>query len=194
MNNKNDNRNIKTMTSDPSLKRTSKFLSLVLRHQPQQLGLDMDDAGWVAVDRLVANAQRAGHPLTLELLRQIVAQSDKQRFAFSEDGLRIRANQGHSVPVDLQLAPVLPPDWLYHGTAAGRVAAILQEGLQKQRRHHVHLSEDREVALAVGRRYGPPVLLLVDSRRMAADGHTFFRSDNGVWLVEAVPPAYLRQL
>lgn len=170
----------------------SKFLSLVLRHKPSTIGLELDAAGWARVDDLLARAGAAGHTLSRALLEEIVASSDKKRFAFSEDGLRIRANQGHSIDVELGLPPVLPPPSLFHGTASRFLGAIRAEGLSKRKRHHVHLSESRETAMAVGGRYGEPVLLTVDAGRMAAEGFLFFRSDNNVWLTDHVPPAYLR--
>ncbi len=168
----------------------SKFLSLVLRHDPASIGLALDGQGWAPVAELLARAPASlglGHD---DLLR-ITAQSDKQRFALSADGARIRANQGHSVPVDLALAPRLPPGRLYHGTATRFLDAILREGLVKGARHHVHLSASIETASSVGRRHGALVLLVVDSAAMHAQGHAFFLSDNGVWLVDAVPPAFL---
>lgn len=169
----------------------SKFLALVLRHEPQRIGLELDPAGWVEVSTLLAKLAAAGRPLSPQALRELVASSDKQRFALSGDGLRIRANQGHSIEVDLALAPAEPPAQLYHGTATRFLPAILEEGLRRMARHHVHLSQDLEVALSVGVRHGKPAILLVQAARMHADGHRFFRSDNGVWLVEAVPPGYL---
>lgn len=178
------------MTS-PQLTAASKFLSLVLRHKPSTIGLELDPAGWAGVDELLVKATAAGHTLSRTLLEELVASSDKKRFAFSEDGLRIRANQGHSVDVELGLQPVVPPAKLYHGTASRFLDAILAEGLSKRQRHHVHLSESRETAVAVGRRYGQPVLLVIDAHRMAADGFTFFRSENNVWLTDHVPSVYL---
>lgn len=181
------------MTPTPQqLTSTSKFLSLVLRHKPSTIGLELDAAGWASVDELLAKAASAHHTLSRALLEKVVETSDKKRFAFSEDGLRIRANQGHSVDVELGLPPVAPPARLYHGTASRFLDAILAEGLSKRQRHHVHLSESRETATAVGGRYGQPVLLAVDSQRMAAEGYLFFRSDNNVWLIDHVPPVYLR--
>ena len=168
----------------------SKFLSLVLRHDPGSIGLSLDAQGWASVDELLAKA-----PATLGLghddLLRITAQSDKQRFALSPDGARVRANQGHSVPVDLALAPQVPPDRLYHGTATRFLDAILREGLVKGARHHVHLSASIETASSVGRRYGELALLAIDSGAMHARGHVFFLSENGVWLVDAVPPGFL---
>lgn len=179
------------MTSQ-QLTAASKFLSLVLRHKPSTIALELDAAGWAGVDELLARASAAGHTLSRALLEEVVRTSDKKRFAFSEDGLRIRANQGHSVEIELGLPPVAPPARLFHGTASRFLEAILAEGLSKRQRHHVHLSESSETATAVGRRYGQPVLLAVDAQRMAAQGFAFFRSDNHVWLTDHVPAVYLR--
>lgn len=177
---------------DKTLKSKSKFLSLILRHQPDVAGLTLDDAGWVDIDALLAGCARAGSPVTRDELDTIIRQNDKQRFAVSEDGRRIRASQGHSVQVDLGYEPAEPPAELYHGTAERVVPAIRREGLLRQARHHVHLSETAETARAVGQRHGRPVVIVVDAARMRTDGHVFFRSANGVWLVEHVPVAYLR--
>ena len=169
---------------------TSKLLSLVLRHRPGLLGIALDERGWVDVDVLLAALAEHGRPLTRAELEQLVASSDKQRFAL--DGDRIRASQGHSVPVDLGLVPVAPPPVLFHGTPDRFVDAILREGLRRGSRHHVHLSPDLETARRVGARRGPPQVLSVDAAAMSRDGAVFYRSANGVWLVDAVPPAYLR--
>ena len=171
--------------------RTSKFLSLVLRHQPEKIGIRLDEAGWVAVDELLAGCGRAGHAITPDQLREIVRTSDKQRFALSDDGTRIRANQGHSVEVELGYEPATPPEVLYHGTAERFLASIRQQGLLKGARHHVHLSERVEAAAAVGRRHGQLVLLEVRAGAMHRKGITFYRTPNGVWLTDAVPAAYL---
>lgn len=179
------------MTSQEKLTSISKFLSMVLRHQPQAIGLHLDGAGWASIEELLAKAGAANRPLSRPLLDEVVQTSDKQRFAVSEDGLRIRANQGHSIEVDLDLPAVPPPDKLYHGTASRFLPAILEGGLRKGKRHHVHLTENPTVAAAVGRRYGALVMLEIDARRMAADGILFFRSANNVWLADAVPPQYL---
>ena len=169
-----------------SQKKLSKSLSLVLRHQPESVGLTLDEAGWVEVDRLLAamNLERA----TLE---SIVRESDKQRFALDASGTRIRANQGHSVQVDLGLETTRPPDVLYHGTPEDAVAAILAEGLHRMARHAVHLSPDPETAARVGARRGKPVVLRIDARAMAEDGFAFTLSDNGVWLVDYVPSKHV---
>lgn len=171
--------------------RISKLLSLVLRHQPEKFGLTLDREGWVSVRRLLEALEAHGRRLTPDELSEVVRSNDKQRFSFSPDGLSIRANQGHSVHVELGYEPLEPPAVLYHGTAERFVPSIRRGGLVKGRRHHVHLSEQGATAVAVGRRYGRPVVLTVASGRMHADGHLFFRSANGVWLAEHVPAAYI---
>jgi putative RNA 2'-phosphotransferase len=175
-------------------KRTSKFLSLVLRHEPQRIGVRLDEAGWVAVDALLEGCRRAGTPMSRVDLEEIVRTSDKQRFALSEDGTRIRANQGHSVEVELGYEPATPPEVLYHGTAEKYLASILREGLQKQARHHVHLSERVDQAAAVGRRHGELVVLQVSAGSMHRAGQEFFRTPNGVWLTDQVTPEFLAVL
>ena len=176
------------------LVKLSKYLSRHLRHQPEALGLTLEPGGWVAVDALLAAIRLAEVELSRAELQEIVARNNKRRFSFDETGQRIRANQGHSVDVDLQLTPATPPDRLYHGTSKATLGPILREGLRKMRRHHVHLSSDVETALRVGGRHGAPVVLLVDAAAMVGDGYQFFRSDNGVWLTECVPVQYLRIL
>ncbi len=171
---------------------TSKFLSLILRHAPDTIGLTLDAQGWADVAELLARANAHGKRLSPELLREVVATNAKQRFAFSEDGLSIRASQGHSLKsVDLALAPVAPPALLYHGTASRFITSIRQGGLKAQARQHVHLSTERATAVAVGARYGVPVVLTVRAGEMHAGGHLFYRSDNGVWLTGAVPLRYI---
>ena len=176
------------------LVRISKYLSLHLRHRPERLGLELGPGGWVEVDRLLAAAARDGHPLTRAELDEVVRGNDKQRFSFDASGTRIRANQGHSVEVDLQLEPAEPPAVLYHGTGAGSASAIRREGLRKMRRHHVHLSADVQTAQRVGARHGRPVVFAVDARALRRAGHVFYRSSNGVWLTDHVPPAFLQPL
>jgi putative RNA 2'-phosphotransferase len=171
--------------------RVSKFLSLVLRHEPWRVGVTLDRAGWVAVSELLAGCGAHGFPLAEEELRRAVESNDKRRFEFSEDGARIRASQGHSVEVELGYEPAAPPEVLYHGTTERFAGAIRREGLVKGSRHHVHLSGDAPTALKVGARRGRPVVLGVRAGLMHADGHLFFRSANGVWLTERVPPEYL---
>jgi putative RNA 2'-phosphotransferase len=171
--------------------RTSKFLSLVLRHEPDRVGLGLDSAGWADVDALLKAVNGHGVPLTLEQLKQIVATSDKKRFAFSDDGGRIRASQGHSVEVDLAYEPQTPPELLYHGTPERFVASIRKSGLRKMQRHHVHLSAEAEVGRQVGARRGKPVLLTIHAGEMQRGDHVFYRSANGVWLVDHVPPEFI---
>ncbi|HEX5740957.1 MAG TPA: RNA 2'-phosphotransferase [Pilimelia sp.] len=169
----------------------SKRLSYVLRHRPDSIGLTLTPDGWTTVDALLAALAAHGTVLDRARLAHVVATNDKQRFHL--DGDRIRAHQGHSVPVDLALPPVPPPDALYHGTAARHLRSIRGAGLRRGRRHHVHLSADSATARRVGARHGVPVVLRVDAAAMAAAGHVFHRSANGVWLTDAVPPTYLRR-
>ena len=182
------------MTNQDKLTSISKFISLVLRHQPGHIGLTLDNAGWADVSDLLGKAAAAGRPIRPEVLREVVERNDKQRFSFSEDGKRIRANQGHSVAVELGLAPLEPPAQLYHGTATRFLDAILRDGLHKRARHHVHLSADLATATAVGQRHGRVVVLLVDAAGMRQQGHEFYRSANSVWLTDHVPPRHLSLL
>jgi putative RNA 2'-phosphotransferase len=177
------------MTQD--LIKPSKFLSLVLRHKPEEIGLALDGQGWADIDELIEKAGRHGMALTRELVALIVETSDKQRFAVDGAGQRIRANQGHSVDVDLGLAPAEPPPVLFHGTAETSVAAIRAEGLKAGQRQHVHLSPDEGTAIRVGRRHGRPAVLRIAAGRMRESGHVFFLSTNGVWLTEAVPVQFI---
>ncbi|KOU62618.1 RNA 2'-phosphotransferase [Streptomyces sp. MMG1533] len=165
-------------------------MSKHLRHQPERIGLILDDAGWVEIDTLIAAAAAHGFRFTREELDHVVESNDKRRFAI--DGTRIRASQGHSIDVDLGLTPATPPAYLYHGTVARSLDAIRAEGLRPMNRHDVHLSSDRETATRVGARRGSPVVLSVDAGAMHRDGHVFHVSANGVWLTKAVPPRYLR--
>jgi putative RNA 2'-phosphotransferase len=169
----------------------SRFLSLVLRHDPAKIGITLDDQGWVAVSSLLAALP---FPLDHEGLEKLVRGNDKQRFALSPDGQMIRANQGHSITVDLALVPTSPPEVLYHGTVEKFLASIFAQGLIKGERHHVHLSATEETARKVGIRRGAPVILSVAAGKMAKAGHPFFRSDNGVWLTDSVPPSFLTRL
>jgi putative RNA 2'-phosphotransferase len=171
--------------------RTSKFLSLILRHEPERVGLILGDAGWVVVDELLKALNGHDVSLTLDELKHIVATSDKKRFAFREDGLRIRASQGHSVEVDLEYPPQTPPELLYHGTASRFLDAIRQHGLQKMQRHDVHLSAETRVTLQVGGRHGKPALLTIRAGDMHRAGFVFRCSANGVWLVDHVPPQFI---
>lgn len=174
--------------------RLSKRLSYVLRHHPESVGLDLDPSGWVDVDALLHALAAHGTRLDRPALDQVVASNDKQRFAFDSTGTRIRASQGHSVRVDLGYPPQPPPPVLFHGTPGRNVEAILAQGLRPQRRHAVHLSGDVPTAQAVGARRGRAAVLRVDAQALAATGAVFARSDNGVWLVAAVPPAFLALL
>ena len=174
--------------------RLSRFLSKILRHEPALAGLAVDAHGWADVDALLAGAARAGHPMTRETLAHIVAENDKQRFRFSPDGRRIRANQGHSFPVDLDLPPAVPPAVLYHGTTAPCLPGIWEKGLLPMGRQAVHLSADAETARMVGGRRGRPVIFQVDAAAMAQDGLLFYCAENGVWLCSHVPAQYLAQL
>lgn len=174
-----------------NLVRTSQFLSLVLRHQPEKISLSLDEQGWADVAELIRLANQAGHQLSRELLTRVVAENDKQRFAFSADGSQIRARQGHSIEVDLDLPPLEPPAVLYHGTASRFLDSIRATGLHSASRQHVHLSGDETTASQVGLRHGRPVVLQVQAAEMFAAGHQFFRSANGVWLTERVPVDFL---
>jgi putative RNA 2'-phosphotransferase len=169
----------------------SKFLSKHLRHAPEALGLTLEPGGWVGVDDLLAACERARFRVSREELVEVVETNDKQRFSFDDTGQKVRANQGHSTPVDLQLEPTTPPDVLYHGTAEHRAADILRDGVKRMTRHHVHLSPTPEAARKVGARHGKPVVLRVDAAGMHRDGIVFYCSVNGVWLVDQVPPGYL---
>jgi putative RNA 2'-phosphotransferase len=174
------------------LVKISKYLSKHLRHQPERLGLELAPAGWVAVDALLDACARHHFPVSRAELDKVVACNDKQRFSFDDTGTLIRANQGHSVAVDLQLEPVTPPNLLYHGTGRQNVGAIHRAGLSKMARHPVHLSSDIDTATRVGARHGKPVVFAVDALALLRAGFVFYRSANGVWLVDHVPPEYLR--
>lgn len=180
--------------NEERLVKISKYLSRHLRHQPERLGLTLAPGGWVEVSDLLAACGRNAMHLTRDDLGEVVAQNSKQRFSFDETGTKIRANQGHSVPVDLELTPATPPEVLYHGTGHGTADAIRRAGLHRMGRHHVHLSGDVETARTVGARHGRPVVFVVDAARMARDLLTFYRSENGVWLTDAVPPEYLTRM
>lgn len=173
------------------LKPISKFLSLVLRHKPQTIGITMDSQGWVEVDDLLERMRKTGKGISRETLNNVVSTNDKKRFEFSADGKQIRASQGHSVNVDLQYEAVEPLEYLFHGTVAKYVDSIRQNGIQKMDRTHVHLSKDRETAVTVGSRRGAPVILTIAAGKMHRDGHEFYLSANGVWLCKEVPAAYI---
>lgn len=171
---------------------TSKFISLILRHKPGTIGITLDEHGWASVDELIAGVSKT-HPLDMAGLERIVAEDEKQRYSFNEDKTLIRANQGHSIPVDVELEKVEPPEILYHGTGEKFVASIDEQGLIPKSRLYVHLSGDEDTARKVGQRHGKPVIYTVKSGEMYRDGIAFYRSVNGVWLTKAVPVKYLER-
>lgn len=170
----------------------SKFLSLILRHAPQTVGLRLEENGWVNVEELITACARNGRALTFEELEEVVETNDKKRFSFDITGTKIRANQGHSVEVKIEFEKRTPPAILYHGTSEKNVRLILEKGLQKMKRHHVHLSPDTETARKVGTRHGKPAIFEIDTKAMIENNFEFFVSANGVWLIENVPPQFLR--
>lgn len=170
----------------------SKFLSFVLRHRPQSIGLNLDKQGWTTVQELLDKTNASGNSLTLDELQHIIATNDKKRFVLSEDGLRIRAAQGHTIEVDLQLKVKTPPPVLYHGTVGKFVSSIRKQGLLPGNRHDVHLSGDRETATLVAQRRGKAVILVIETYPLLRDGYKFRQSDNGVWLVPDVPAKYIK--
>lgn len=188
---------VTTMSKTNSdLTRQSRFLALVLRHKPEEIGITLDREGWVRIDVLLAALKSKGRPLSRKDLDRIVAEDQKGRYVIDRagqfhEGHRIRACQGHSVAVDLSLEPVEPPELLFHGTVGKYLKAISRDGLVKGQRHHVHLSGTPDTAKAVGGRRGEAVILVVEAHRMHRDGHIFYRSTNGVWLTDSVPPQYL---
>ena len=175
-----------------SLKETGKFISLILRHKPDVIGITLDEHGWANVDELIAGVSKT-HPLNMSTLEQIVAEDEKQRYSFNEDKTLIRANQGHSIPVDVELKQKEPPEILFHGTGEKYMESIRMQGLLPRTRLYVHLSDDAETAKTVGARHGKPVVLVVRSGQMHRDGYRFYRSVNGVWLTKMVPPEYLKE-
>lgn len=172
-------------------KRRSKFLSLLLRHRPDTLNLTLDQSGWIAVDTLLEALTPTEHTMTADDLVKLVQNNDKQRFVFSPDGRKIRAAQGHSVPVDLGLVPSVPPERLYHGTVQKFLDDIRKDGLKAMQRRQVHLSADRATALKVGSRRGTPIILEVRAGAMQDQGFEFYLAENGVWLTDSVPPAFI---
>jgi putative RNA 2'-phosphotransferase len=176
---------------EKQLSKLSKLMSLVLRHTPEEIGLVLDDQGWADVEDLITKMNQYGTSCSKSLIVQIVENSDKQRFAFSSDQSRIRANQGHSVAIDLALTPQQPPDFLFHGTATKFLASIWEKGLLAGKRQYVHLSTDQETARSVGMRHGQAVVLQVNTGLMYQEGFIFFLSENGVWLTKNIPVKYL---
>jgi putative RNA 2'-phosphotransferase len=183
----------KKMISEKQLTTISKFLSLVLRHQPETIGIQLDENGWVEVDDLIKKANAGGIKLDREILNYIVETNPKKRFAFHTSLDKIRASQGHSVEIELGYINQHPPVILYHGTGEQSVPSILKNGLEKRSRQHVHLSKDVETATKVGKRHGKPIILNVLAEQMYKDGFQFFLSDNGVWLTDHVPVNYIKQ-
>ena len=181
------------MKDQKKLTETSRFIALILRHKPEEIGITLDEHGWANVQELIAGISKT-HSLTMELLEEIVATDDKQRYSFNDDKTLIRANQGHSIPVDVDLPETMPPEKLYHGTGEKYVASILQQGLIPKSRLYVHLSADEDTAIKVGSRHGKPVVFIVDSGQMNRDGYPFFLSVNGVWLTKKVPAKYLSRI
>ncbi len=174
-------------------KRLSVFISLVLRHKPEAAYIELDPHGWADVEQLIRGVNQTGRKMDRQDLEEIVATSNKQRYSFNADKTKIRANQGHSIAVDVELKEQTPPEVLYHGTARHLLEAILREGLRPMTRLYVHLSADAQTAVNVGSRHGEPVVLTIDTRKMSEDGIPFFLSENGVWLTKAVPAAYIRR-
>jgi len=172
-------------------KRTSKFLSLILRHKPEEIGLQLDENGWAEVNELITRSATAGRMFSRQDLEEIVATNDKKRFAYNEDRSKIRASQGHSIDVELQLEVIEPPELLFHGTVEKFLPAIKSQGLLKMKRQHVHLSRDRATAEKVGERRGEAIILTVRSIEMNTDGFVFYRSANGAWLTDHVPAKYI---
>lgn len=173
------------------ISKVSKFLSLVLRHKPETIQLALDEHGWADVEELISKARQAGIQIDEQILRQVVTQNSKKRFSFNEDYSKIRANQGHSIKVDLDLIPATPPEALYHGTATRFLESIRASGLLPRGRQLVHLSGDEKTALAVGKRHGRPVVLVIRSGEMKKRGYKFYQSANGVWLTNKVPAEYI---
>ena len=185
---------MKNARSDKRMKNTSKFISLILRHKPEVIGISLDEQGWADVEDLIAGVNRSeGHFLDMETLEEIVRLDEKQRYSFNEDHTLIRANQGHSIPVDVELEEKTPPDVLLHGTGEKYVSSIDMQGLVPKSRLYVHLSSDVETAKKVGSRHGKPVIYQVDCRKMMEDGIRFYLSANKVWLTKAVPAKYLNK-
>ncbi|MBQ9063744.1 MAG: RNA 2'-phosphotransferase [Eubacterium sp.] len=173
---------------------TSRFISLILRHKPETIGITLDEHGWADVQELIDGINHSGgHFLDMEGLEEIVRSDEKQRYSFNEDHTLIRANQGHSIPVDVELEEKTPPDVLWHGTGEKYVDSIDAQGLIPKSRLYVHLSSDVETAMKVGSRHGRPVIYEIDCKQMSQDGYRFFESANHIWLTKKVPVKYLKR-
>jgi len=183
-----------SILSEKETTRISKFLSLVLRHKPQAIGLQLNENGWADVEELINKMNEHHISITRDILNNVVATNNKQRFTFNDDKTKIRANQGHSIQVELHLKETHPPQYLYHGTGEKAVTSIIETGLQKKDRHHVHLSRDIPTAIAVGKRHGKPRVFMISAQQMQMDGYTFYLSENNVWLTDHVPIPYLQLL
>lgn len=177
-----------------NLTNLGKFISLILRHKPDVIGISLDEHGWTNVDELILGINKAEYYIDMETLEKIVNTDDKQRYSFNDDKTLIRANQGHSIPVDVELEEKIPPEILYHGTGEKYVDSIDKIGLIHKSRLYVHLSKDRDTAITVGTRHGKPILYEVDTIQMIKDGYKFYISKNGVWLTKEVPTEYLRKI
>lgn len=171
-----------------------KFISLILRHKPQVIGITLDQNGWADTQELLAGINASGRYIDMEILERIVRKNNKKRYSFNEDKSRIRANQGHSISVNVEMKEMTPPDELYHGTADRFLDSIREKGILKMNRQYVHLSADAETAKAVGKRHGKPIVLVIDTKKMAEDGYTFWLSDNGVWQSEDIKWEYVKKL
>lgn len=180
------------MLSKPEIIKLSRFISLILRHKPETIHIDMDRNGWVNVNDLISGIQRHGYKIDFKILKYIVDTDDKQRYSFNDDFTLIRANQGHSIRVDVGLKELEPPQYLFHGTATKYQDSINFNGLIPKSRMYVHLSEDLETAIKVGSRHGTPIVFQVEALRMSVAGYKFYKSVNGVWLTEEVPSKYLK--
>jgi putative RNA 2'-phosphotransferase len=179
------------MLPEKQITRLSKLLSYILRHNPGEAGIELNNQGWAPVDQLLIYLNNKGEQISLDLLKHIAATNSKKRFSFNDDFTMIRASQGHSIEVDLDYAPSIPPDKLYHGTVKESAAIILEKGIAKMQRHHVHLSKDVETATQVGSRRGKPIILTINAKAMHEKGFLFYMSDNGVWLTDHVPPEFI---
>lgn len=180
------------MIKESESNKVSKFLSLILRHNPEKIGIELDEAGWANVDDLISKMNFNGQEIGFETLDFIVKTNKKKRFAFNTDKTKIRANQGHSIKIEHGFKHKTPPEILFHGTGKKSIESILKNGIEKRNRHHVHLSSDKETALKVGQRHGKPVVLEIMSLKMAENGHEFYLSENNVWLTDFIPTEFIK--